>query len=682
MQPLNLIPQPHLVDYEGESLVLDGPVRFVLDSVDPEDRFALDLLRQDLADAHHLTVGDDAAAMTIRLGRGAGEPESYVLTIRPGEIAVIGADAAGAYYATQTLRQCLRREADRTLAPVVRIVDRPDLAHRALHYDTKHHQDTFAYVQSFIREIAHYKANILVWEWEDKLQYEVRPEIGAPGAFTVSQMQELTRYARQHHVEIVPLVQGLGHVPFILKHKHFRHLREIPASDWEFCPLNEGSYELLFELWTEAMAATPGSRFFHIGSDETYELGLGTACGCADHARVHGKDSLMRLFIDRCVDWVEAQGRICLSWGGQWKPGGAPPRPTMIWTDGDKPDVVKASAAAGYPCWIYAPNTGVTPLVVFSLPWVKSSMWHNHAGQPWTGGFAMTSTAYSQAIADRSVTGSITTSWDDSGLHNQMWMPHFICGCEFSWNGSQRPVDEWAATFFANYFGPQARHMHECQALLQECALFYDDTFQRRVWHWGDVGKMHLPDLPRAGLEYDLFWRRRYALLLRVAAEQRQKLERCERILDANLAAGVKHAYDLEVMLSCVRLMRHNVDLISMLGALEARLEQASYVLHDQDRHAALRELRAMEGLIEAHLVEREQVYADLVACWERTRLPKGFSTPSATYFWKPERARHFANRTADLRYLVVDEDLLGLEDYLVKLRAANDRYAAVEVDA
>jgi hexosaminidase len=64
---------------------------------------------------------------------------------------------------------------------------------------------------------------------------------------------------------------------------------------------------LLFELWRDAIEATPGSRFLHIGSDETYELGLGTSCGCAAHAAQHGKDSLMRLFIDRCVDWVEAQ---------------------------------------------------------------------------------------------------------------------------------------------------------------------------------------------------------------------------------------------------------------------------------------------------------------------------------------------------------------------------------------
>ena len=57
---------------------------------------------------------------------------------------------------------------------------------------------------------------MLVWEWEDKFAYPSNPEIGAPGAFTMKEMQEFTSYAKQYHIQIVPLVQGLGHVSFIL----------------------------------------------------------------------------------------------------------------------------------------------------------------------------------------------------------------------------------------------------------------------------------------------------------------------------------------------------------------------------------------------------------------------------------------------------------------------------------
>ncbi|MDA0334084.1 MAG: hypothetical protein O2782_02850 [bacterium] len=49
-------------------------------------------------------------------------------------------------------------------------------------------------MQGLIRTLASYKANTLVWEWEDKLAYERHPEIGSPGAFTIAEMQQLTEY--------------------------------------------------------------------------------------------------------------------------------------------------------------------------------------------------------------------------------------------------------------------------------------------------------------------------------------------------------------------------------------------------------------------------------------------------------------------------------------------------------
>jgi hexosaminidase len=58
------------------------------------------------------------------------------------------------------------------------------------------------------------------------------------------------------------------------------------------------------------------------------------------------------------------------------------------------------------------------------------------------------------------------------------------------------------------------------------------------------------------------------------------------------------------------------------------------------------------------------------VATWEKTRLPKGMSTSDKEFFFMQDRARHFANRTPDMTYLIYDEQLLGLEEYLEKLRA------------
>ena len=84
------------------------------------------------------------------------------------------------------------------------------------------------YYYQEIDKLARYKINAVIWELEDKLRYTRRPEIGAPNAISKQEMQALCRYAKERNIEITPLVQGLGHAGFILKH-HWE-LRENPDS--------------------------------------------------------------------------------------------------------------------------------------------------------------------------------------------------------------------------------------------------------------------------------------------------------------------------------------------------------------------------------------------------------------------------------------------------------------------
>ncbi len=79
--------------------------------------------------------------------------------------------------------------------------------------------------------------------------------------------------------------------------------------------------------------------------------------------------------------------------------------------------------------------------------------------------------------------------------------------------------------------------------------------------------------------------------------------------------------------------------------------------------------------IIDANLAERQEVYDDLVKTWEKTRLPKGMSTPGKTFFHRQDRARHFAFRRADMSYLIYDEQLLDLEDYRTNLLKYMDFY-------
>ena len=204
-------------------------------------------------------------------------PEGYVLEVNDKGVAVTARTEAGLFYGCQTLEQLLEdsRDFGREI-PRMKITDYPAIAYRAVHLDTKHHLDRMDYYYRMIDRLARYKVNAIIWELEDKLRFPRRPETGAPNAISKQEMQALCRYAKERNVEISPLVQGLGHAGFILKH-HWE-LRENPASDWEFCPSDPRTYEVQFDLYLDALEAMPYGKYLHVGGDEITAIGIDDRC--------------------------------------------------------------------------------------------------------------------------------------------------------------------------------------------------------------------------------------------------------------------------------------------------------------------------------------------------------------------------------------------------------------------
>ena len=684
-----LIPYPQELSMGGEDFLLGEKVSVVLDrSASEQDHFAASALVSQLQKDWGIqaVITDAPAGQSIVLThKGVSKnasglskkqvAQAYELSTTAGQLTIRAKGASGLFYGTQTLLQIIKKGAQGAFIPGMKITDWPDIAERACHYDTKHHQDKREYVESFIRDLARYKINMLVWEWEDKFEYPSHPEIGAPGAFTMEEMQEITRYAQKYHVQLVPLVQGLGHVSYILKWPQYKHLREIPASNWEFCPQKDGSYELLNDLWMDAIEATPGSQYIHIGTDESYELGKGVECGCMAEMERDGKHALMTKFINRAVEPLMKEGRTAMAWSAQYIPGAEinPPAGMVLdaW-DGKGDDYTNMQIAKDYEFFKYDPNPGIEPLF---LPYLYKLRGEGDLEKEVDNCLQRSYDAVSKAAVSGDYEGMINTSWDDSGLHNQMWMMSFINSAEWSWSGGQPGLDEFTEKFFLNYYGEQSTDMMELYLLLNKAGYYYYKSFERRVWHYGDIGKTHLPVLPRGdNLEYDEYWNREYAAKVEESVEQSQQMERAMEIIQANQVTGVRNSYDLELFTSIVDLVSHTCNTYLALSELEKAIKEAHnqrYMSHE----AAYAAMGNAVKIIEGNLEERQQVFQDLVTIWEKTRLPKGLSTENKEFFHRQDRARHFAFRKADMSYLIYDEELLGLEDYKEKLQEYMEWY-------
>ncbi|MEO7533318.1 MAG: glycoside hydrolase family 20 zincin-like fold domain-containing protein [Ferruginibacter sp.] len=681
---LNVLPFPKEVILTGGDFVFPDHIAISLDKVSVENRFAADelvLCLQRFGIAGTISnkgSGTGILLRSIRLTNKTNK-QGYELHIGKENIEIRYTSEVSLFYGIQTLKQLIQKRNNDVYIPICEIKDWPDTEIRAVHYDTKHHQDTREYVEKFIRDLAAYKINMLVWEWEDKFEYPSHPEIAAPGAFTMKEMQEITLYAKKYHIQIVPLVQGLGHASFILKWPQFANLREIAASNFEFCPLKDGTYNLLLDLWKDAMEATPGSKYIHIGSDETYELGM--CSNCKKKESEIGQSGLYHLFISRAAGSLEPFHRKVMAWERPmgWTRGGSEklkviPYKGLVLTESyeyETPglDYAKEAKKKGFEIFAYDPNPGIEHLF---LPYYFRLDDNNKTVK----GCFETSVEFLQDNLGKGVfDGVIKTSWDDSGLPMQVWMLGFATTAAYSWNVASPAPEIFFKTFFHNYFGGNVTDMNELFMLLNEGAYFYMSSFERNVWHHGNIGKTHIPDLPRGdAVEYDPYWNIEYKDQISKAKEMIIKMERAEQICKSNLSKSLSNSYDIEVFLSIAQLIKHTGLTYNDLSNLENAIGEANkqrFISHD----STLYNLKKAENIVSNSLQRRKSTYDNLVDTWNKTRLPKGMSTENKKYFFRQDRTRHFANRTPDMSYLVIDETDLNLENYLSNLREFIGKY-------
>lgn len=233
-------------------------------------------------------------------------PEGYELTISSEKIEIKAQSNAGFLYSLITLGQLIEDAKDQNAPlPQCTISDAPALAYRAVHLDVKHHLEKKEYYFELMDRFAAQKINAVIVEIEDKLKYELQPKVGSSDAFSIEDWKAISDYAFSRNIRISPLVQGLGHASFILKHEEYKPLRDDPESDWAFNPLNEETYKVQFDLYEDALKAFPYANYLHVGGDEVHTTG-----------RNSGKSplELQLIWLNRVSDYAAQKGLTPIFW--------------------------------------------------------------------------------------------------------------------------------------------------------------------------------------------------------------------------------------------------------------------------------------------------------------------------------------------------------------------------------
>ena len=494
---IHVIPAPRTLNPGQGTFQLTSGTRIVLaDPANTEDRFAADDFIDDLSKvagvnlrtgksaSHQILIGNFNLPKIKSAFSRSGTPvdhliqthgdEAYVIAVNPNQIVVSGNTPAGTFYGLQTLKQLVRGEGPAAFVPSLYIGDWPTMRWRAVSDDiSRGPVPTLEYIKRQIRTEAAFKLNMHSFYMEHTFASESHPLIGpAGGSLTPAEIRELVAYARRYHVELVPEQQTFGHLHKALRLEKYADLAETPYGD-VLSPQQEGSYKLIADWYKELDQIFPG-QFFHIGADETFELGEGQSKA---EAQAKGVGGVYFQHLNRVRDLLKPYNRRLMFWGDialrHPELIGNVPKDMIVmnWQYGARDDysaAINPFKAAGLEQFVCPSASNYNQV----FPNIESSAKNivNFVSQGQTAG-AM---------------GMMNTTWDDDGeaLFEMVWYP-IVLGAAASWQ--EGPVDaarfdrdyDWA--FFRNdgdQFVKATRGLGSVVSLLSS-GMTTDDLFWR-----------------------------------------------------------------------------------------------------------------------------------------------------------------------------------------------------------
>lgn len=457
---LQVIPKPKVVTPTAKVFRFGKDVRIRLaDPRSADDRFATEDFIADARETANLDLRIGDAARSILIGRidlprmsasvrnggltipaDLGE-EGYLLAVTDNQIVVAGKTEAGTFYGLQTLKQLIRGEGADAFVPGVQITDWPEMRWRGVSDDiSRGPVPTVDYIKRQLRTFAAYKLNMHSFYMEHTFQSAAHPLIGPEGgSLRPEEIRELSAYARRYHIELVPEQQTFGHLHKALKFEKYNELAEVPYGD-VLSPQQEGSYKLVADWYRELDPLFPG-KFFHIGADETFELGEGQS---REIARTQGVGAVYFAHLNRVREVLKPYNRRLMFWGDI-----ALNHPELI---GNVPkDMIVMN-------WSYGPRDSfenrIKPfqdagLDQFVCPGVGN----------WNQIFPNVDSASKNIInfvrdgQAAKVMGMMNTTWDDDGeaLFEMTWHG-IVLGAAASWQGGSADVGEFDRNFDWAFF--------------------------------------------------------------------------------------------------------------------------------------------------------------------------------------------------------------------------------------
>ena len=300
-------------------------------------------------------------------------PEWYSIKATTQGITISCTSPAGAFYAAQTLKQSLTKDAAGKWAiPCMTITDSPRFTWRGIMIDSGRNPRSIEELKTIIDLLAHYKVNTIHWHLTEDQGWRLeikkypkltsigatRPESPMPGNSnkgdgkpftffsTQKEVKELVDYAKRRHITIVPEIETPGHAAAaITAYPEFGN-KDIPgykprvATRWGILPFTfsptEPTFKFIDGILEEVCQLFPDSPYIHIGGDEAPKQQWKNSPQAQEVMKKNGlknEQELQSYFIHRVEKLVNARGKQIIGWDEIREGGLSKTATLMVWHD-------------------------------------------------------------------------------------------------------------------------------------------------------------------------------------------------------------------------------------------------------------------------------------------------------------------------------------------------------------
>ena len=235
--------------------------------------------------------------------------EGYELLIDNNQVVLAANTPQGLFYGKQSLKQLIRGAKNNKLQGA-HIIDKPAVKYRGVMDDiSRGPVPTLDYMKYQIRRFAELKINTLTYYTEHVVRTEKHPEFAPPGgALSIAEWKELSEYAKEYYIELIPNFQSLGHAEKVLLSPKYSHIAE---SNTMYALTKPETLEFMRDIYTE-MSPAFESKFFHVNCDETFDIGRGPS---AEKVKELGAGRVYTDYMNQLSAILKDNGKRMMMWG-------------------------------------------------------------------------------------------------------------------------------------------------------------------------------------------------------------------------------------------------------------------------------------------------------------------------------------------------------------------------------